>query len=148
MGWIDKIIANIGAMAPEEIIWLSIGFLGQFLFAMRFIIQWIVSEKKRDSVIPIAFWYFSIGGGAIQCLDRNVGRGLGQRALSATRSSPINRSAAARASSSACTSSSAMNTRRPSKSRLSPTVGWSSPARPTTRASPRATSSMIAQRRG
>ena len=65
MGWIDKIIANIGAMAPEEIIWLSIGFLGQFLFAMRFIIQWIVSEKKRDSVIPIAFWYFSIGGGAI-----------------------------------------------------------------------------------
>jgi lipid-A-disaccharide synthase-like uncharacterized protein len=65
MGWIDKIIANIGAMPPEEIIWLSIGFLGQFLFAMRFIIQWIVSEKKRDSVIPIAFWYFSIGGGAI-----------------------------------------------------------------------------------
>jgi lipid-A-disaccharide synthase-like uncharacterized protein len=65
MGWIDKIIANIGAMAPEEIIWLTIGFLGQFLFAMRFIIQWIVSEKKRDSVIPIAFWYFSIGGGAI-----------------------------------------------------------------------------------
>lgn len=65
MGWIDKILANIGAMAPEEIIWLSIGFLGQFLFAMRFIIQWIVSEKKRDSVIPIAFWYFSIGGGAI-----------------------------------------------------------------------------------
>ncbi|HAJ20205.1 MAG TPA: lipid-A-disaccharide synthase, partial [Rhodospirillaceae bacterium] len=40
MGWIDKIIANIGAMPPEEIIWLSIGFLGQFLFAMRFIIQW------------------------------------------------------------------------------------------------------------
>ena len=65
MGWIDKIIANIGAMAPEEIIWLSIGFLGQFLFAMRFIIQWIVSEKKRDSVIPIAFWYFSIGGGLV-----------------------------------------------------------------------------------
>ncbi len=46
-----------------ETIWLIIGFLGQFLFAMRFIIQWIVSEKEKKSVIPVYFWYFSLGGG-------------------------------------------------------------------------------------
>ena len=43
--------------------WLAIGFMGQALFSMRFIIQWISSEKQKKSVIPIAFWYFSLGGG-------------------------------------------------------------------------------------
>lgn len=46
-------------------VWLAIGFLGQILFGMRFIVQWIVSEKKRESIIPVAFWYFSIGGGLL-----------------------------------------------------------------------------------
>ncbi len=50
-------------MSHYEKIWLGIGFLGQCLFAMRFIVQWIVSEKKKESIIPIYFWYFSIGGG-------------------------------------------------------------------------------------
>ena len=44
-------------------IWLIIGFFGQFLFAMRFIVQWIASEKRKESIIPIYFWYFSLGGG-------------------------------------------------------------------------------------
>ena len=44
-------------------IWLGIGFMGQALFSMRFLIQWISSEKQKKSVIPIAFWYFSLGGG-------------------------------------------------------------------------------------
>jgi len=65
MEWVEKLMNNVAAMPVEEIVWLSVGFLGQFLFAMRFIIQWIVSEKKRDSVIPVAFWYFSIAGGSI-----------------------------------------------------------------------------------
>jgi lipid-A-disaccharide synthase-like uncharacterized protein len=65
MGWADRLMAVFGNMTPEEIIWISIGFLGQGLFAMRFIIQWLVSEKHRDSVIPVAFWYFSIAGGAV-----------------------------------------------------------------------------------
>jgi lipid-A-disaccharide synthase-like uncharacterized protein len=47
----------------KETTWLIIGFLGQFFFSMRFIIQWIASERKRRSVIPIAFWYFSLLGG-------------------------------------------------------------------------------------
>ena len=46
-----------------EIIFLIIGFIGQGLFASRFIFQWIYSEKKGKSVIPIQFWYLSIFGG-------------------------------------------------------------------------------------
>ena len=44
-------------------IFLIIGFVGQGLFASRFIVQWIVSEKKGESHIPIIFWYLSIFGG-------------------------------------------------------------------------------------
>lgn len=43
--------------------WTAIGFFGQALFSMRFLIQWIVSERARESLIPKAFWYFSIAGG-------------------------------------------------------------------------------------
>ena len=46
-----------------EIIFLSIGFIGQGLFASRFIVQWIYSEKKGESHIPVIFWYLSIFGG-------------------------------------------------------------------------------------
>ena len=45
--------------------WVIIGFVGQFLFMMRFVVQWIHSEKQRKSVIPNAFWFFSIGGGLV-----------------------------------------------------------------------------------
>ncbi|PYN38222.1 MAG: lipid A biosynthesis protein [Candidatus Rokuibacteriota bacterium] len=44
-------------------IWLGVGFLGQAFFSARFLIQWIASERLRKSVVPRAFWYFSIGGG-------------------------------------------------------------------------------------
>ena len=46
-----------------ETIWLGIGFLGQGLFFMRFLVQWIASEIKKRSIIPMAFWYFSFFGG-------------------------------------------------------------------------------------
>ncbi|OFW86990.1 MAG: hypothetical protein A3J37_05245 [Alphaproteobacteria bacterium RIFCSPHIGHO2_12_FULL_45_9] len=46
-------------------IWLTIGFLGQGMFFMRFLVQWIASEKERKSVIPQSFWYFSIAGSLI-----------------------------------------------------------------------------------
>ncbi|WP_259779808.1 lipid-A-disaccharide synthase N-terminal domain-containing protein [Aestuariispira ectoiniformans] len=48
-----------------DTIWLAVGFLGQGLFFMRFFVQWIASEKKRQSVIPTAFWYFSLLGGIV-----------------------------------------------------------------------------------
>jgi lipid-A-disaccharide synthase-like uncharacterized protein len=43
--------------------WIVIGFAGQALFSMRFLYQWIASERLRRSVIPEAFWYFSMAGG-------------------------------------------------------------------------------------
>ena len=45
--------------------WVVFGFLGQAIFAARFIIQWIVSEKKKESFVPLSFWYFSIAGGVV-----------------------------------------------------------------------------------
>jgi len=47
----------------SQTIWIVIGFIGQFLFFMRFFVQWLASEKAGRSVVPNAFWYFSIGGG-------------------------------------------------------------------------------------
>lgn len=44
-------------------LWLVIGFAGQLLFSARFLVQWIVSEKRRESVIPPMFWYLSVFGG-------------------------------------------------------------------------------------
>ena len=46
-----------------EHLWLGVGFLGQACFSMRFLVQWIASERRRESVIPLSFWFFSIGGG-------------------------------------------------------------------------------------
>jgi lipid-A-disaccharide synthase-like uncharacterized protein len=43
--------------------WIALGFAGQLLFSARFIVQWILSERKGRSYIPKAFWYFSIAGG-------------------------------------------------------------------------------------
>jgi lipid-A-disaccharide synthase-like uncharacterized protein len=45
--------------------WVVIGFLGQFFFFGRFIVQWIASEKKGRSIIPTTFWYFSVIGGLL-----------------------------------------------------------------------------------
>jgi lipid-A-disaccharide synthase-like uncharacterized protein len=43
--------------------WVALGFIAQGLFFMRFLVQWIASERRRRSVVPLAFWYFSVGGG-------------------------------------------------------------------------------------
>ena len=48
-----------------EHIWLAIGFLGQGLFFGRWVVQWIASEKKAESQVPISFWYMSLIGGLI-----------------------------------------------------------------------------------
>jgi lipid-A-disaccharide synthase-like uncharacterized protein len=45
--------------------WILLGYVGQSLFAMRFIVQWVASERVGRSVIPAAFWFFSIGGGVL-----------------------------------------------------------------------------------
>lgn len=46
-------------------LWIAIGFAGQAMFSMRFLVQWLSSERAGRSIIPIAFWYFSLAGGCI-----------------------------------------------------------------------------------
>lgn len=46
-------------------LWLGIGLCGQSLFSARFIVQWLVSERRKKSVTPLAFWYFSLAGGVV-----------------------------------------------------------------------------------
>jgi lipid-A-disaccharide synthase-like uncharacterized protein len=45
--------------------WVILGFVAQAFFTMRFVVQWIASERARKSVMPVAFWFFSIGGGVL-----------------------------------------------------------------------------------
>jgi lipid-A-disaccharide synthase-like uncharacterized protein len=45
--------------------WIALGFVAQLLFTARFAVQWIASERQNRMVIPLAFWFFSIGGGIL-----------------------------------------------------------------------------------
>jgi lipid-A-disaccharide synthase-like uncharacterized protein len=45
--------------------WLYLGFAGQMLFGLRFLVQWVASERKGESIIPIYFWYLSLVGSLI-----------------------------------------------------------------------------------
>ena len=45
--------------------WTCFGFFGQAMFASRFFVQWFVSERRKESVIPVAFWWLSLAGGII-----------------------------------------------------------------------------------
>jgi lipid-A-disaccharide synthase-like uncharacterized protein len=51
-------------MSDSSLGWLALGFAGQALFSARFLVQWVYSERHRQSLIPVAFWYFSLAGGA------------------------------------------------------------------------------------
>jgi lipid-A-disaccharide synthase-like uncharacterized protein len=52
-------------MDPTDMAWLAVGFAGQALFSARFLLQWLASERARRSVVPVSFWYCSLGGGLI-----------------------------------------------------------------------------------
>ena len=49
----------------RESLWLAVGFVGQLAFTGRFVLQWLYSEYKKRSVIPVGFWYLSIIGSAL-----------------------------------------------------------------------------------
>lgn len=53
------------SVSTTELIWLTIGFTAQFMFSLRFIVQWVASERARASIVPEAFWYFSLAGGCM-----------------------------------------------------------------------------------
>ena len=61
----QTLMSIFGAHTLRDSAWLVFGLLGQLMFTARFIVQWIASERAGRSVVPIAFWYFSIGGGLI-----------------------------------------------------------------------------------
>jgi lipid-A-disaccharide synthase-like uncharacterized protein len=54
---------NVHSITLPEWLVLGFGFAGQAMFSMRFIIQWVASERARRSVVPVLFWYFSLAGG-------------------------------------------------------------------------------------
>jgi lipid-A-disaccharide synthase-like uncharacterized protein len=76
LSWFEEFWAN--AKNPIAIL----GFVGQAVFFMRFLVQWLATEREKRSVIPIAFWYFSIGGAMLLLLygilDRDPVIVLGQ----------------------------------------------------------------------
>lgn len=61
----DSVFAWLKVDSYLEFWWVAFGLFGQLLFTGRFLVQWIASERAKRSVVPIAFWYFSIGGGVI-----------------------------------------------------------------------------------
>ncbi|HJW42726.1 MAG TPA: lipid-A-disaccharide synthase N-terminal domain-containing protein [Rhizomicrobium sp.] len=64
MGFLGHLYAL--AMAhPYDLAWTGFGFLGQAVFGVRMLIQWLRSEQEGHSVVPIAFWYCSLAGGLI-----------------------------------------------------------------------------------
>lgn len=63
MSDLSRVIADVGHLLWNMSIWIKVGFLGQAIFTARFLVQWLASEKKRDSVIPVAFWWLSLLGG-------------------------------------------------------------------------------------
>lgn len=61
----DMICAFGKCLSYGDALWIGFGFLGQGIFFMRWVVQWIASEKHAESRVPIAFWYMSLAGGLI-----------------------------------------------------------------------------------
>lgn len=62
---IDWFMSMFQVETRFELAWIGLGFLAQFMFMMRFVVQWIASERARRSILPVAFWYFSTAGGTL-----------------------------------------------------------------------------------
>ena len=58
-------MADLNQLAGSLTFWLVLGFAGQLMFSLRFLVQWVATERARRSVFPNAFWYFSLAGGAL-----------------------------------------------------------------------------------
>ena len=56
--WLERVIEKVDP-------WFVIGMVGQFVFAARFVVQWLASEREKRVVIPVAFWWLSITGGLV-----------------------------------------------------------------------------------
>ena len=58
-GWLHDVFVK------QLDVWVILGFVAQMMFTMRFVVQWIASERAKRSVVPVAFWFFSLGGGSL-----------------------------------------------------------------------------------
>ncbi|OOY24566.1 lipid A biosynthesis protein [Thioclava sediminum] len=61
----DWLMGVLHADSVLELWWVLFGLLAQLMFTGRFLVQWIASERKGESVVPVAFWYFSLAGGVM-----------------------------------------------------------------------------------
>ncbi len=61
----EQIFRILAVDSWGEFWWVMIGLGGQLLFTARFLVQWLASERVGRSVVPLAFWYLSIGGGIV-----------------------------------------------------------------------------------
>lgn len=59
----ESLLAAFNVHTTTELLWVLFGLFAQALFMMRFLLQWIASERAKRSVVPVAFWYFSLAGG-------------------------------------------------------------------------------------
>jgi lipid-A-disaccharide synthase-like uncharacterized protein len=59
---LDHFLAWWASLTAAEEFWYSVGFFGQLLFTCRFMVQWVASERKKESVVPISFWWLSLSG--------------------------------------------------------------------------------------
>lgn len=62
---IERAAAWFQGQSTTDLIWVGVGVFAQIMFTMRFVVQWIASEKARRSVMPEVFWYFSLAGGVL-----------------------------------------------------------------------------------
>jgi lipid-A-disaccharide synthase-like uncharacterized protein len=62
MTWLMEVLH---VSSRPELAWVIFGLCAQLMFTARFVVQWIASERARSSVMPVAFWYFSLLGGAM-----------------------------------------------------------------------------------
>lgn len=60
-----SVMTMMGVTSAADAMWITVGLIGQLMFTGRFIVQWFASEKAGRSVVPVAFWYFSIAGSLI-----------------------------------------------------------------------------------
>ncbi len=61
----DRLLEWFGVHNTLDMIWMVVGLSAQLMFSARFLIQWITSEREGRSVIPVAFWWFSLFGGVL-----------------------------------------------------------------------------------
>ena len=60
-----SVMTMMGVTSAADVLWVTVGLLGQLMFTGRFLVQWLASEKAGRSVVPVQFWYFSIVGSIV-----------------------------------------------------------------------------------